>query len=249
MAAEHRPIALGQLVNYPAPQCRPAERTAAEIHRTGDEDAQLTGLQLPAVVIEAPRTSWLRPTLPRSAQTVFITYDPDRRLETEEKMTDSSRPAGSAAPKSPSGSRWQRVGVWVLAPAFVGGLFIGALIVGLLAGRPTARGPSSAAMITPPPTTTSTTQRTVELVVNDACLSALRDANDLLAQVGQLRDATGRVLQQFSIAPLNDVLQRVDILQNTLRSSFAACQVDVHLPDGSIHATNLFAPTTATPTS
>ena len=163
-------------------------------------------------------------------------------------MTDSSRPAGSAAHRSPLGGRWQRVGVWVLAPVFVGGLFIGALIVGLLAGRPTTSRPSGAPMTTPPPTPTSTTQRTLELVVNDACLSALHDVNDLLAQVGQLRDAAGRVLQQFSITPLNDVLQRVDILQNTLRSSFAACQVDVHLPDGSIQTSNLFAPTSATST-
>ena len=163
-------------------------------------------------------------------------------------MTDGSRPAGSAEPRSPSGGRWQRVGVWVLAPVFVGGLLIGALIVGLLAGRPTASRPAGASMTTPPPTSTSTTQRTLELVVNDACLSALRDVNDLLSQVGQLRDAAGRVLQQFSIAPLNDVLQRVDTLQNAVRTSFAACHVDVHLPDGSIQTSKLFAPTSATPT-
>lgn len=154
-----------------------------------------------------------------------------------------------AAPgSSPVNRRFRRAARWWLAAgAFVLGLLAGVVITGLLIQGP----PSSVAGPTGVPGTTTSSETasttgpssmaspssgaSVQIVVNDACLRAINEAQDAYNAINKIGDA----VRQFNLSTLDDIIRQLQPLQGALRNDVSACHVTARLPDGSLISTTL----------
>ncbi|MGY1780629.1 hypothetical protein [Geodermatophilus sp. SYSU D01036] len=129
---------------------------------------------------------------------------------------------------------------WLAAGTFVVGLLVGALLVGLLGQDPPAAPaaqpdrPTTAGPATPPAETTGGVDETR---VNAACLRAINAAQDIAATVDEL----GAAAAALDAARLDEVIRRLQPLQQRLREDSADCEV-------SEPASSSPPPATATPT-
>jgi len=158
-------------------------------------------------------------------------------------------PMTQAAPgSSPVNRRFRRAARWWLAAgAFVLGLLAGVVITGLLIQGP----PSSVAGPTGVPGTTTSSETasttgpssmaspssgaSVQIVVNDACLRAINEAQDAYNAINKIGDA----VRQFNLSTLDDIIRQLQPLQGALRNDVSACHVTARLPDGSLISTTL----------
>lgn len=158
-----------------------------------------------------------------------------------------------AAPgSSPVNRRFRRAARWWLAAgAFVLGLLAGVVITGLLIQGP----PSSVAGPTGVPGTTTSSETasttgpssmaspssgaSVQIVVNDACLRAINEAQDAYNAINKIGDA----VRDLNLTTLDDIIRQLQPLQGALRADVSGCHVTSRLPDGSLISTAL--PTTS----
>ncbi|GGL92958.1 hypothetical protein [Nakamurella endophytica] len=123
---------------------------------------------------------------------------------------------------------------WLAAATFVLGLVVGAVVVGLLSEgspapvatpattSPSAVSPSTSAMPAP------SSGATAEVSVNDACLRAINEAQDAYALVQDVADA----VRSLNASRLDDIIRRLQPLQQNLRNDVTACRVTTRLPNG-----------------
>jgi hypothetical protein len=139
-------------------------------------------------------------------------------------------PAGDAAGRTGRASdirTW-----WLVAPAFVLGLFAGAVTLGLLREDP----PPVPATATEAPAGSGDSSgsdgpapgASAEFTVNEACLRVVNETQDLVGIVGDLGDAAA----DLDISGLDDAIRRLQPLEGRLRKDLAACETDTALPDG-----------------
>lgn len=144
-----------------------------------------------------------------------------------------------AEPPLRSVDRPRRRWPWfVAAGTFLVGIIVGVVIAGLVSeGSPppqtTAPGqPSStvspAPVVTSPSSATTSPGTTAEVVVNDACLRALADAQDVYAQISDVANA----ITKFDLAKLDQIVRALQPLQATLRADIGDCKISTRLPDG-----------------
>ena len=140
--------------------------------------------------------------------------------------------AGTASPRGPA-RRW-----WTAAIAFVAGVVVGGVAVGLVSGGTTtapgaAPGTSSAPSARPGGSAgtnrSPTVGATAQIMVNEACLRAINAAQDVYRNVGDLAQAAS----QLNAAQLDAVIQRLEPLQTRLQDAVTACHVTSRLPNGS----------------
>lgn len=140
---------------------------------------------------------------------------------------------GSTSIRPPG--RWSRAARWWLAAgAFVVGVLVGAVLVGLLSegspvpaagsGEPLA--PSTSNVASSP----GTSGATVEIMVTEACLSALSAAEDAYSTIDEIVDA----VRELSVTRLDEIIRRLQPLQSRLRDDIDDCRVITRLPGGAI---------------
>jgi hypothetical protein len=134
---------------------------------------------------------------------------------------DPQAPARSAVPHR---TRW-----WLGVAAFVGGVLVGILIVGLLnvttpdfltqwPGEAAPTAPAGGSDADPVPVT-------AQARVNAACLRVINEAQDVAAVLSGVDDAVTDVdLQQ-----LDDIVRRLQPLQPRLEQDLQACRVDTSI--------------------
>ncbi|SNS16165.1 hypothetical protein SAMN06893096_102293 [Geodermatophilus pulveris] len=141
-------------------------------------------------------------------------------------------------PREQGGRRdrgWER---WLATGTFVVGLLCGVLLLGLLGQdppAPTAReatAPGTAAPAGPDATTGG-----VEL--NTACLRAINAAQDIAATADDL----GAAAAALDAARLDEVVRRLQPLQQRLQDGTAQCEATGALPTGSVAPTGEAVPT------
>lgn len=160
-------------------------------------------------------------------------------------MAESEEPPAAERPRLGRAARW-----WATAGAFVVGLLVGGVLVGLAAGgstplpqRATARpSPSPGAPASPTPTPAGATG---QVAVNQACLRAINAAQDIYGRL----DALGTAVRQFNAARLDEVIQQLEPLQNRLRQSLGDCDVSARLPGGLTGGSSSAATTAVPPAS
>lgn len=146
-----------------------------------------------------------------------------------------------APTRSPAGTGRLRPALrgWLAAATFVFGLFVGGIVVGLLSDGPSLppAGTSAAEPLPPAGTGSSAAPSsgaaaggTAEVVVNDACLRAVNNAQDVYAAVEDLGEAAA----ELNAARLDEAIRRLQPLQTRLQENIAGCQVVTRLPDGSV---------------
>jgi hypothetical protein len=126
---------------------------------------------------------------------------------------------------------------WLAAATFVVGLFVGGIIVGLLSDEPSLP-PAGSSTAEPlpapgtgsilPPSSGSAAGGTGEVVVNDACLRAVNTAQDVSSAVDDLGEAAA----ELNAAQLDEVIRRLQPLQDRLQENIEGCEVVTRLPDG-----------------
>lgn len=142
---------------------------------------------------------------------------------------------------------------WWAAGAFVVGVFVGAVLVGLLsegsptsaATAPTPSAPSapSAAAGQSPASSPSPGIVDPTVSVNDACLRAVNAAQDAYAAISDVGDAA----RGLNAARLDEIVRQLQPLQAQLRDNVAACRVVTTLPDGSSVVTTPSPPALPSP--
>ncbi|GAB3365496.1 hypothetical protein [Modestobacter lapidis] len=140
--------------------------------------------------------------------------------------------AGTRSPP-PAGRSGRAVRWWLAAATFVVGLFVGGIAVGLLSDG-TTRLPDDAPSLAP--TVGSAAVRpsaspsvdAPDIAVNDACLRALNGAQDVFAAIEDL----GRAASELNAARLDEVVRRLQPLQERQQDNFAGCQVVTRSTDG-----------------
>ncbi|NEK87546.1 hypothetical protein GCU60_17535 [Blastococcus saxobsidens] len=122
---------------------------------------------------------------------------------------------------------------WALTGVFLLGLVIGAVTIALLAGRtpvPPSAAPGAAGTSAPggPAAATpgSPAGVTGELAVNAACLRAINAAQDTVEVV----DDIGEAIAEINAARLDEVVRRLQPLQERLQVNIEDCQVVGQLP-------------------
>lgn len=149
----------------------------------------------------------------------------------EPAETTGGATAAPAAETPPAGRAGGTRHWWLVAPAFVLGVFAGAVAVGLLHEDPppipvavpdeTADEPRSDA------NGSATPGATAEIAVNEACLRVVDATEDLVAVIDQLGDSAA----DFDIAGLNDAIRQLQPLEGELRDDLAGCEADTLLPE------------------
>ena len=133
---------------------------------------------------------------------------------------------------------------WLAAITFVVGLFLGGIIVGLLSDDPSLPPAGTTAGPLPSPTAApssgSAAGGTAEVVVNDACLRAVNTAQDVSGAVDDLGEAAA----ELDAARLDEVVRRLQPLQDRLQENIEDCEVITRLPDGAT-VTRTPSPSTA----
>jgi hypothetical protein len=134
----------------------------------------------------------------------------------------------------------------VVALAFVAGLLVGAVAVGLLSPGPVVvaspgeAGPADdegAAGTLPPE------DATVEFVVSGACLGSVNAAQDTLVVLGDVGDAAA----ELDAARLDEIVRRLMPLQRRLESGLEACRVATEVDAGGPAGTEASAPNGTSP--
>lgn len=138
--------------------------------------------------------------------------------------------------REPGGVLRRALRWWALTGAFLLGLMIGAVTIALLAGRtpvPPSADPGAAGTSDPgrPAAATpgSPAGVTGELAVNAACLRAINAAQDTEDVVDDL----GEALAGMNAARLDEVVRRLQPLQDRLQVSIEDCQVVGQVPSRS----------------
>jgi len=143
-----------------------------------------------------------------------------------------SEPA--ARSPAPQGLLRRALRWWALTAAFLLGLLVGAVAIGLFsAGSPVPQGGGAAATAGPGGgaggRTDAAAGATGELVVNDACLRAINAAQDTVDVVDDLAEAVA----EFNAARLDEVVRRLQPLEQRLTENVESCEVVGQVPSGS----------------
>lgn len=176
-------------------------------------------------------------------------------------MTDHPPSAPDRSPRHPSADPartshpawWQRRPArWLLAAAaFVVGLFAGGIIVGFASsGSPTPSSTSPVPTViltatTTLPAPTSAGGLTGQATVNQACVEVINDAQSAYAALSDL----GSALRSLKPSKIDQVIQRLEPLQNRLRTDLRDCRIALTLPHGSATTETTITPTSSPPTS
>ncbi|MGY2083722.1 hypothetical protein [Blastococcus sp. SYSU DS0539] len=123
---------------------------------------------------------------------------------------------------------------WLVAPAFVAGLFAGAILLGLLREDPppvpaTATeppAPTGPAEPSPPGGAPETAGASAEITVNEACLRVVNGTSDLVDVIGDLGDAAAAL----DISGLDQAIRELQPLERRMRDDLDGCQTDTTLP-------------------
>lgn len=138
---------------------------------------------------------------------------------------------------------WTR---WLATGTFVLGLAAGVLLVGLLGEdapvATTAQGAVVSEPAAPPP---GPAEPTGPVVVNAACLRALNAARDIAATVDDL----GAAAASLDAARLDEVVRRLQPLQQRLQAETAACEATGSVPTGTAAPSAPTTPPTTPPTA
>ena len=129
---------------------------------------------------------------------------------------------------------WTR---WLATGTFVLGLVTGVLLVGLLGQDPPVPTPAQGAAGAGAAAPTAPGDPTGGLEVDPACLRALNAASDIAGTVDDL----GAAAAALDAAQLDEVVRRLQPLQERLEVNTAACEATASVPTGT-------APPTGTPT-
>lgn len=122
---------------------------------------------------------------------------------------------------------------WLVAPAFVVGLFAGAILLGLLREDPppvpatAAESPAAGAPETSAPSGEGP-GASAEITVNEACLRVVNGTSDLVDVIGDLGDAAAGL----DISGLNQSIRDLQPLERRLRDDLDGCETDTTLPGG-----------------
>lgn len=162
--------------------------------------------------------------------------------------------AYSAGPTRTSHPSWwqRRPARWLLASAaFVLGLFGGGIIVGFAgSGSPTPSSTPSVQTVILTATTTLSAPSTAggltgQATVNQACVEVITDAQSAYAALTDL----GSALRGLNPSKIDQVIQRLEPLQDRLRTDLRDCRVALTLPDGSATTETTITPTPPPPSS
>ena len=134
---------------------------------------------------------------------------------------------------------WTR---WLATGTFVLGLAAGVLLVGLLGeDAPVATTAQGAVASEPAAPPSGPAEPTGRVVVNAACLRALNAARDIAATVDDL----GAAAAALDAAQLDEVVRRLQPLQQRLQDETAACEATGSAPTGTAPSTGTIPPTPA----
>lgn len=129
---------------------------------------------------------------------------------------------------------------WLATGAFVLGLVAGVLLLGLLGqDPPTAPVAQGAAPAPGPGASSGSGGETGRIEVNAACLRAINAAEDIAAAVEDL----GSAAAVLDAAQLDEVVRRLQPLQDRLQENTAACEVTGSTPSESAGASPTASPT------
>lgn len=135
---------------------------------------------------------------------------------------------------------------WFAAAAFVLGVAVGAVIVGLLSEgsgdrQTTTAGDTTTAATaaTEPRGTASSVAASGQVTVNQACLDAVTAAQAAYTAINDIAQAA----QQLNAGKLDEIVRSLQPLQAQLTDNVDACNITATLPDGDP------APATAGPAS
>jgi hypothetical protein len=136
-----------------------------------------------------------------------------------------------------------RFGWWWLAVLFVAGLVLGGVIVAVFAddGTPATLPPTSPSQAPTTPLRSPPAGDDVTIVVNNACLRAIDDAQGAYRALR----GVGIAARQLDAAGLDQIVQDVQAIQAHLGHDVSACNATVQLPAGESSQ----APASSTPTS
>ncbi|MDK3255653.1 hypothetical protein [Blastococcus capsensis] len=187
---------------------------------------------------------------------------PENRPETTAGAT--AAPVADAAEAAPAGDGAGRPGRtrgprswWLVAPAFVLGLFAGAVTLGLLREDPppvpaTATESPAGSDESPSDGGTPAPGARAEFTVNEACLRVVNGTQDLVDVVGDL----GNAAADLDISGLDEAIRRLQPLESRLRDDLDGCETDTTLPgdlsplpSSEEPPDSPAAPSTASPTS
>ncbi len=134
-------------------------------------------------------------------------------------------PPKPPVPAAPSAARRERDRKWLaVAAIFAAGALTVGLPVGLLSRAP-AQGQGLSAAAPGPHASGAAGQVTV----NTSCIDAIHDAQTVRAQLDKL----GRAVQQLNFGQLDQVVRKLEPIQNRLSADSRACRIVTQLPDGS----------------
>ncbi|MGY2003655.1 hypothetical protein [Blastococcus sp. SYSU DS1024] len=160
--------------------------------------------------------------------------------------------SGAGSPVRREG--WRRaLRWWGTAGAFLAGLFVGAVLVGLLGGStvvvpaPLPAEPDAAL----PEAPVAEGGATAEVSIDEDCLRAVNAAQD----VAELVDELGAAIADFNAVRMDEVVRRLQPLQRRLQTSVDTCEVragraggSTPAPTGSAAPSDPGAPATPSPT-
>lgn len=115
---------------------------------------------------------------------------------------------------------------WLAAGAFVLGLVAGVLLLGLLGQDPPTGPAAQGAAPASAPVGRGTAGESGRIEVNAACLRAINAAEDIAAAVEDL----GTAAAVLDAAQLDEVIRRLQPLQDRLQENTAACEVTGSTP-------------------
>ena len=139
-------------------------------------------------------------------------------------------PPGGDAPRPAGPARGMR-SWWPVAPAFVLGLFAGAVILGLIREDPppvpgTAAEAPAGSGESPSGGAAPTPGARAEFTVNDDCLRVVNATQDLVEALGDL----GSAAADLDISGLDQAIRRLQPLETRLREDLEGCETDATLP-------------------
>ncbi|WP_346620249.1 hypothetical protein [Blastococcus montanus] len=120
---------------------------------------------------------------------------------------------------------------WLAAPAFVLGMIVGAVTLGLLREDPplpaaAAEAPPDSAEESPGAAPTPSPGASAEITVNEACLRVVNETQDLVDVI----EGLGSSAADLDIAGVDQSIRRLQPLETRLRADLAACEADTDLP-------------------
>ncbi|MGY1916250.1 hypothetical protein [Blastococcus sp. SYSU DS0973] len=156
---------------------------------------------------------------------------------TEPTSGASAAPAAADEPtldREESGGRPGRAPKtwWLVAPAFVAGLFGGAILLGLLREDPppvpatAAESPAGTGAAEPSSPGGEGPGASAEITVNEACLRVVNGTSDLVDVIDDLGDAAAGL----DISGLDQAIRELQPLEGRLRDDLDGCETDTALP-------------------